>query len=218
MKILTDNNHEIQQGKVFLERPIKAVEPFVQNTQPSNDHINEFEQLRENAYQNGTKQAEQEIDKAILELKQKYADEHAVIKSQIDSSLSALNLLAENLIKATDQVRNNALEHAVAISYSAITRILETASIEKTLMGELCRSIIAEYGNKPISIQLNAEDFSLINSEEYPVSLTVSPELKRGQCHVLNTHGYFETGIDTRLEAVKNTFLSTLRNAQHINA
>ncbi len=224
MKILTDISHEIQQTKVFLERQVQVAnvsldnELVVQQVQPNIERNNELEQLREKAYQNGLKQAEKEIEQAILELECKYADEHAVLKRQLDSSISALNLLAENLIKTTNQARTQAFEQAVVISYAGITRILEAAAIEKSLMADVCRSIVAEYGSKPITIGLNQDDFSLINAELFPVAITISPELKRGQCHVLNTHGYFETGIDIRLEAIKNSFLSALKSSQRTNA
>ena len=220
MKLLNKTEVNTLPGKIQLLRRSKQDELLseAQNLQQMNQSQDdllqiEISSLKRKAFEDGTKLAEIELKQEMTDLQQKFDAELKAMQDKYETQINDLRNISSALKNTIDNANATAFECAIEISFEAIIRILGQNVIEKTMMADLCANIYAENKKSMVGIALNQIDFELLNVRNFPVPLEISTDIARGQCRVIYKNGYSETGIDVRLNKIKNEFLNALKDS-----
>lgn len=217
MKIISVDVNDVQIGRVQLRRPNGAIEIALPREEAIGDVANvdvlksdEMDAMREIGYQEGLKRAEAELQSALNELHAKHEENKALLLKQHQSALSNINKIAELLNDTVEQFKDRAYEVSLTLCYEVIVKILGKSFSDKTLIASICNSVCEEYSDKDCIIGLSREDFALVEPLKLPLKTILLPELGPGQCRIVHASGFDETGIDVRLELIKDSFLKSL--------
>lgn len=217
MKILSVDVNDIQIGKVQLRPQQGAIEFGKTQNEPISDvavddvkNSSDMNAVREHAYLEGLEKAETELQNALNELHVKHEANAAMHLKQHQNALSNLNDVAESLRDTVNQFKDKSYDVCLLLSFEAIVKILGNSVHDKTLIASICKSVCDEYSGLDCTIGLSRHDYPQIESLNLPLKVMSLPELKPGQCRVVHGCGYDDTGIDVRLELIKDRFLKSL--------
>lgn len=223
MKLLNNAEVDTLPGKVQLLRRSKhdELQSEAQNLQQMNQSHEDLLQieiasLKQKAYEEGTKLAEIELKQQMTGLQQKFDAELKALQDKYETQINDFRNISSALKNTIDNANVAAFECAIEISFEAIIRLLGQNVIEKTMMADLCANIYAENKKNMVGIALNQIDYELLNASNFPVPLEIATDLERGQCRVIYKNGYSETGIDVRLNNIKNEFLNALKDSTFV--
>jgi flagellar biosynthesis/type III secretory pathway protein FliH len=99
---------------------------------------------------------------------------------------------------------------AVEVAFAAVTRLLGEKSADRSLMLDLCRAVIREYGHPPATLRISEADLNLLEPNSLDIPVEVDRRLVAGQCVIDTARGQFETGLDIRLAALSKALLDTV--------
>ena len=169
-----------------------------------------METSRQRGYAEGMKAAEQEIERRYNLLAARLDEEHKSRLQQLQATehrfLQLMQGLGSALARQADETHTLSVEVAVA----AVVRLLGDKADNKTLMPELCQTVIREFGHPPATLRVSESDFALIAEATLNIPVEVDRQLSPGQCVVDTARGQFESGLDVRLEALCEALLAGL--------
>jgi flagellar assembly protein FliH len=162
----------------------------------------ELESLRERGYLAGIAEGKATAEKhAQAEL--------AKAKEHLDEERTALQALASRLEQVLVEAESAAEEAAVHAAYAALVRVLGTREAEGGLMRDLCRQALSDAGGETHVVwvcELDHASLGNLTSAE----LRIDPALERGQVRLQSRLGHYDTGLDVRLEQIRQAFLAGL--------
>lgn len=218
MKIIRVDVKDLQSGRVQLRRQqdVNKIElPENESIDDANSDdvlsLTEMDAMREIGYQEGLKNAEAELQIALKDLQDKHEAYKEMLFKEHQSTISHLNEIAKSLNNTMEHFKDKSYEVCLTLSYEAIVKMVGKSTHDKTLIASICNSVCDDYSNLDCTIGLSREDFSQVESLILPLQIKVDPALKPGQCRVYHASGYDETGIDVRLDLIKDMFLQSLQ-------
>lgn len=173
----------------------------------------EWERHREQGYQAGlaegksaaARQAKEELTIAKERLEAEYDQARESLERE-RIALRGLMLRLEQALPAADQLAEEAAVHA---GYTALTRVLGVHAANGELMGDLCRQALADAGSEVHVLWVCAEDKDGLGDLE-SIEVRIDPMLKPGQVRLQSRLGHYDTGLEVRLEQIKQAFLTGL--------
>jgi flagellar biosynthesis/type III secretory pathway protein FliH len=218
MKIISVDVKDLQSGRVQLRRQQSATKIELPENESIDDansddvlSLTEMDAMRELGYQEGLKNAESELQIALKDLQDKHEAYKAMLFKEHQSTISHFNEIAESLNNTVDHFKDKLYEVCLTLSYEAIVKIVGQSIHDKTLITNICNSVCDDYSGLDCTIGISREDFPQVESLILPLQIKVDPVLKPGQCRVYHSSGYEETGIDVRLDLIKDKFLQSLQ-------
>lgn len=172
-----------------------------------------FEQARVQGYAKGMSEAEREIAVGIEEVATRLHQDHEAVVAKLRAKEERLRQFMLSLQGAVDTHAEKAETLAVEVAFASVTRLLGEKSADRSLMLELCRAVIREYGHPPATLRLSEADLSLLEPNQLDIPVEVDRRLAPGQCVIDTARGQFETGLDIRLAALSKALLSAI--AEH---
>lgn len=217
MRILNGNELAVPTGRVQLRRTTAINEPdslsgnsYNVASEADSTYELEMDVLRQSAYQEGLEKAEIELQRALTDLKAKFDKDTAILAERHETALGEIGHLAESLSAVIEQLKSDAFSACLELSFASIVKILGHLSADKTLINSLCKTVCEEYADRQVVIGLNRDDYTQINQVQFTLPTEICADVRPGQCRVMHSNGYDETGIDVRLEAIKCAFLSIM--------
>lgn len=173
----------------------------------------ELERQRERGYQAGMAEgqaaAAKQAQLEMASMKKRLEDEWTKAKAGLDEEQASLRALATRLEQALDEAERVAEEAAVQAAYTALVRLLGTREGDSELMLPLCRQALIDAGGETHVLWVSPQDRDLLG-EMASVDLRIDSSFKRGQVRLQSRLGHYDTGLDVRLEQIKQAFLAGL--------
>lgn len=173
----------------------------------------EREHQRERGYQAGLaegKAAAAAHAKSELEIaKKRLEDEWAKARKELETEREALQALGSHLEQVFTEADRAAEDAAVLAAYAALVRLLGIREGEGDLMRDLCRQALTDAGGETHVLWVCDQDHEALG--ELPsVELRIDSSLRRGQVRLQSRLGHYDTGLDVRLEQIRQAFLAGL--------
>jgi flagellar biosynthesis/type III secretory pathway protein FliH len=169
-----------------------------------------FDEARDRGFDEGMKDAGREVERRVEKIAQALRDDHAAAMASLQDSEDALRRLADALQTAVRRHAEDAETLAVEVAFAAVVRLLGEKATERSLMTELCRTVVREFGHPPATLRVSDSDLPLLETAQLEIPVEADRRLAPGQCVVDTARGQFESGLDVRLEAIKQSLLSGL--------
>lgn len=170
-----------------------------------------FEKARVQGRETGLQDAAAEIARKVGAATQRMEEEHL-------EALAALNAERESLRKMGSAIRQAAQAHvddaesiAVEVALAAIHRLLGDRLDYAVVVREVCVQILQEFGQASASLRVGERDHAILSTADIDVPVVLDRRLAPGQCVLDTPRGQFETGLDVRLEAIKQALLNGLQ-------
>lgn len=161
----------------------------------------------------GQAEARKELDAKLRKTEEELQRKHNDAVRELEAIKTSLVGLVENLGLESERLSRLAEETAVEAAYAAVLRLLGDRAAERTLMRELCLHALGSAEQAPTALRVSTTDFASlgIGEEWKAISVVVDTSMKPGQCAFDTRLGHYETGLDVRLESLKNAFLEGLQ-------
>lgn len=166
----------------------------------------------------GLADAKKQIDARVKVIEGDLRREHEDAMKALEETKSAFARLLKSLHAQGEQLVSLSEEVAVEAAYAAVLKVLGNHAADGNLMREICLQAIASAEEAPTVLRVSNEDFSILGDEWKDVVLIADPRLSSGQCALETRLGHYETGVDVRLEAIKNAFLEGLQRYRNVVA
>lgn len=171
-----------------------------------------FDEARARGFDEGMKDAAREIDRRVERIAQSLKDEHAIAVASLKQAEEAQRQLLEGLQGALRQYADDGEVLAVEVAYAAVARLFSDKAADRNLMLDLCRTVVREFGHPPATLRVSDPDFALLDNAQLDIPVEADRRLAPGQCVIDTARGQFESGLDVRLEAIKQSLLSGLQD------
>ncbi len=169
-----------------------------------------FEQAREQGRTMGLADAEAEVARRSgaveLNLRSEYEAAHLSMEKQREKLLRLAESIQAELERFSEQCEATALE----VAYAAVLRLLDQKAVERTLMQELCRAALKSHGLDGAVLRVAEDDLESVELDIPGTRIVADQRLRPGQCVMETARGQYETGLDVRLEAMRQAFLKGL--------
>ncbi|MGH8050443.1 MAG: FliH/SctL family protein [Arenimonas sp.] len=182
------------------------------NKRAQDQQVQLFDQARERGLLEGRKNAEQEIQKRVEEIEARLMQAHQKAVAELRAQQELFQKLITNVKTSITQHANEAEAIAVEVAFASVIRLLGDKAAERSLVAELCATVANEYGHDAATLHVSEADRVMFESVNIGMPIEVDRRLQSGQCIIETTRGQFDCGIDVRLEALKNAFLSGLND------
>lgn len=161
----------------------------------------------------GQAEARNEIDAKLRKAEEELQRKHDDSMRELEAIRTSLTRLVESLGSESERLSRLAEETAVEAAYAAVLKLLGDRAVERTLMRELCLNALGSAEQAPTTLRVSTTDFASLGVGEdwKAVNVVVDAAMKPGQCAFDTRLGHYETGLDVRLESLKNAFLEGLR-------
>jgi len=169
-----------------------------------------FAKAAEQGLAEGRKAAEAELAKRVQAAEARLRESTDAANRKLEEERARLSELCKSL---RDALARNALdceELAVEVGYAALVRVLGDAARERSLMPELCRTIVREYGHPSATLRVSDADLPLLADTDVGVPVEADRRLSPGEAVIDTARGQFECGLDVRLAAIAEALSSTL--------
>jgi flagellar assembly protein FliH len=167
---------------------------------------------REQGQAEGLARAEHEIRTRAEAAEREVVAAHAAETARLQAANARLLMLLETLPQALQQVDARVEEIAVEASYVAVLQLLGETATERDLMTRVCQRALVDYRQRPVVIRVSTEDTPALSelADGDVVKIAADPRLVPGQCQLETHKGLYDTGLEVRLEALKQAFLRAL--------
>jgi flagellar biosynthesis/type III secretory pathway protein FliH len=172
-----------------------------------------FEEARRLGYDKGISDAEQEIAQRVEKIAAQLQLEHEAMIAKLQAGEQRFRQFVAALKDAIDRHGEAAETLAVEVAYASVIRLLGEKSADRSLMLDLCRAVIREYGHPPATLRVSEADLDLLEASQLDIPVEVDRRLAPGQCVIDTARGQFETGLDIRLAALSKALLTAV--AEH---
>jgi flagellar biosynthesis/type III secretory pathway protein FliH len=176
-------------------------------------HQQAFDAARERGLAEGAKDAERDIAQQVEKIERRLTAVHDAAIAKLEGEQLRLRQFIASLSGALQAHSIETETLAVEVAYAAMVRVLGEKSADRSLLPELCRNIVREYGHPPATLRVSDVDFSLFETSEFDIPVEADRRLLPGQCVIDTARGQFESGLDVRLEALTQALLSAV--AEH---
>jgi len=172
-----------------------------------------FAEASEQGHAKGMSDAEREIARQVEEIAARLRKDHDAAVARLQTSEERLRQFMAAMQGALDRHADVAETLAVEVAYASVIRLLGEKSADRSLMLDLCRAVVREYGHPPATLRISEADLNLLETHQLDIPVEVDRRLAPGQCVIDTARGQFETGLDIRLAALSKALLAAV--AEH---
>ena len=188
---------------------------------PTPDPAEQMRRHRQEAEQEGRREgmlrgqaeAREEFQANLRKAEEALQRKHDDAMRKLESIRASLVGLVDSLGMESERLARMAEETAVEAAYAAVLKLLGDRAVERTLMRELCLHALSSAEQVPTTLRVSTTDFGSmgIGEDWKAINVVVDASMKPGQCAFDTRLGHYETGLDVRLETLKNAFLEGLQ-------
>lgn len=158
-------------------------------------------------------EAREEFEANLRKTEEALQRKHDDAMRKLESIKASLVGMIDSLGMESERLARMAEETAVEAAYGAVLKLLGDRAAERTLMRDLCLHALGSAEQAPTTLRVSTADFASLGIGEdwKAVNVVVDAGMKPGQCAFDTRLGHYETGLDVRLETLKNAFLEGLQ-------
>jgi len=169
-----------------------------------------FAKAKEQGLADGRQAAEAELAKRVQAAETRLRETTDAALKKLDEQRAHLLKLATSIEAAVSRHALDSEELAVEVAYAALVRVLGDAARERSLIPDLCRTIIREYGHPTATLRVSDADLPLLAEVDLGVPVEADRRLSAGEAVIDTARGQFECGLDVRLAAIADVLAGTL--------
>ncbi|HBZ46975.1 MAG TPA: hypothetical protein DEO93_06830 [Stenotrophomonas sp.] len=176
------------------------------------EHADALERGYQDGYARGVADAEDGARKQALEWQQTRQRELDAARAQYEQAGQHLESLAAQIpvqLRA-EEARAEAL--AIEIAYAAVVRMLGVGYADRSIMQALVRQAMQDVEGDVDRVLVSSADALALENVD-GITVTQDPQLAAGQCRLESRMGTYDTGLDVRLELLRQALLAGL--AEH---
>lgn len=166
----------------------------------------------------GLADAQKQIDARVKVIEGDLQRIHCDAMMVLEETRSALSKLLDSLHEQNEQLVGWSEEVAVEVAYTAVLKVLGSHAADGNLMREICLQAIASAEQVHTALRVSVEDRASLGDNWKDIVLIGDARFRRGQCALETRLGHYETGLDVRLESLKNAFLEGLQRYRTLPA
>lgn len=172
------------------------------------ERLQVLEQAREAGHAQGLESAQVQIREAADAARRDCEAEHADALARLRDDRERLSELLRRLPGTIADIEDGVAEFAAELAYTALLRVLDEAPARER-MASLCRQALREQHRRPLVLRVAAADAAALDeiADGEAVRLEIDARLQPGQCQLDSGLGVHDTGLDVRLDALKQAFL-----------
>lgn len=157
----------------------------------------------------GLARADAEIERRALAAERAVEAAHAEAARKLQADRARISECLRGLDRAQAALDARIGDIAAEIAYAAVLKILGEPAAERPLMLRLCQQALADFRLRPVVLRVAVGDVDALGALAEPdvVRILADPALAAGQCRLETHRGTYETGLEVRLEAMKQAFL-----------
>lgn len=188
--------------------PASAVAPAAPAGPTERERI--LEAARREGYAQGLSEADAEISRRVREALAEFEEHRAQAESRTNAAIESLAQLARGVEAAVSEHQRIAEETAVEAAYAALLRLLEGRADDRSLLLDFCRQALHDSGIGAASLRVAPSEAVDVLRQALGIPVIEDASLGAGQCVVESARGASDTGLDVRLEAMRQAFLGGL--------
>jgi flagellar biosynthesis/type III secretory pathway protein FliH len=169
-----------------------------------------FAKAKEQGLAEGRLAAEAELAKRIQAAEARLRESTEAALKKLEEERARLLSLAASIEAAVSRHALDSEELAVEVAYAALVRVLGDAAREHSLIPDVCRAIVREYGHPTATLRVSDLDLPLLADVDLGVPVEADRRLSAGEAVIDTARGQFECGLDVRLAAIASTLAATL--------
>jgi flagellar assembly protein FliH len=169
-----------------------------------------FENAKAQGLADGRLAAEAELAKRVQAAEARLRETTDAALKKLDEERARLLKLATSIEAAVLRHALDSEELAVEVAYAALVRVLGDAARERSLVADVCRAIVREYGHPTATLRVSDLDLPLLADVDLGVPVEADRRLSPGGAVIDTARGQFECGLDVRLAAIAQTLAGTL--------
>lgn len=170
-----------------------------------------FEKARLQGQEAGLKDATAEIARQVAAATERMEAQHREALATLKDERESLRKMGTAMRQAAQTHMEDAESIAVEVALAAVHRLLGDRLDYSVVIREACRQILQEFGQASASLRVGERDHAILLAADLDVPLVLDRRLAPGQCVLDTPRGQFETGLDVRLEAIKQALLNGLQ-------
>ena len=198
-------------------RPVRlgAPDETVQADIPAADDTAErlqaaFDEARDRGFDEGMKDAAKEVQRRFDRAAQELREAQDKAMAELERKQKALQALLANLPEALNRHAEDCETLSVEVGFAALARLLGELDADRTLMMKLCRSVLRDFGQPSARLRMSEADLALIDANALGVAIEPDRRLAPGACVIETARGQIDSGLDVRLEAIRQGLLQAL--------
>lgn len=160
----------------------------------------------------GMREAGEEVQARVRAAESKVEQTHAAETERLRAANQRMQALLLALPDAVAGLESQTHAAAAEIAYAAVVRLLGERNADHSLIDELCRQALAESRQRPVVVRVAASHYAALSAldESEGVRIVADAELAPGQCRLETHKGVYESGLEIRLESLKQALLRGL--------
>lgn len=196
------------------------VEPVPSGPDPAlaleRERADVLSKAEQDGYEHGLRRAQGELTAQLAAVEARIEKDHAERGRQLRIAQERLSGLIATWSQAVTELDRRLEETSLEIAYCATTRLLGKGAGDGELMRELCRQALIEYRQRPVLIRVAPEDLDALAAiaMESDVSVVADTRMSAGEYRLETHKGLYETGLEIRLEALKQALLSSVGTSE----
>lgn len=174
-----------------------------------------LDEARAQGFADGMRSAETEIQARVRAAEAKIEQSHAAETERLRAANERSAALLRDLPDAVAAWETQTADMASEIAYAALLRLLgERNADDASWMAELCRQALAESRLRPVVVRVAKSQSAGLAAlaENDSIRIVGDAELAPGDCRLETHRGLYDSGLEIRLEALKQALLRGLRS------
>lgn len=169
-----------------------------------------FRQAQEEGYRKGLEGAEAEIAAAVAKARASVLKENEANAQALDEQSKRLEELGSSLKELLAHVKAKLPDTVAELTFSSLGAVLHELHDQEPLVRRLVLETIASREQRPAILYLAPDDVGTLSGISGPdLQLASDAGLAPGACRLETARGNFETGLEARLDAIKNALLAS---------
>lgn len=178
-----------------------------------------FEAAYAEGHAQGLSNAELEIRQRAEAAERAIEASHAESARKLEVDRERLSELLRGLARAQDAHDARVGEIAAEIAYAALLKVLGENAGEQPAILRVCQQALFDFRLRPVAVRVATSDADALAGLAEPdvVRILADPALSAGQCRLETHKGTYETGLEIRLEAMKQAFLQGIAATESVS-
>ncbi|HEY0502224.1 MAG TPA: FliH/SctL family protein [Lysobacter sp.] len=180
------------------------------------ERVQTLDRARQQGHAEGMQAAQDEIRAAVEAARRECEAAHAKALEEAEQARNRLSALLRRLPGMIDAIEDGALESSAELAYAALVRVLgEAPELER--IRSVCRQALREQSQRPVVVRVCPDDVEAVAPlADAGVRVEGDVRLESGQCQLDTALGTYDTGLDVRLDQLRQAFLRGIATARNL--
>ena len=161
----------------------------------------------------GMEQAENSIRERVAAIEAQLTKQHDVVVEALKLEQQGLAALVGSVPEALRKLDDDVAASVVEVAYRAVVRVIGQQWAQRDVLTDLCRGLLEEHRLSPAILRVASDDLCRVSCAPAGLQVVADAQLAPGQCVIESAKGRLITGLDVRLNALRDALLDGLKQS-----